>query len=69
MIETSLPTEADLIALKKMFSAIADYGKKMRLCRQVGDDSIIQNIPDVVTQEEDNCDSDGKQRHRRRGNM
>lgn len=38
-------TEADRIALNKMFKAIAEYGRKVRLHRQTDGDLAIQETP------------------------
>jgi len=43
--------EADRIALRKMFKAIADYGRQVRLHRQSVGRSLIQEIPDELAPE------------------
>jgi hypothetical protein len=45
MLPDPSPTEADRIALNKMFKAIAEYGRKVRLRKQTDMGSVIQEIP------------------------
>jgi hypothetical protein len=46
MLPDPSPSEADRIALNKMFKAIAEYGRKVRLRKQTDRGSVIQEIPD-----------------------
>ena len=46
MLPDPSPTEADRIALNKMFKAIAEYGRKVRLRKQTDGGSVIQEIPE-----------------------
>jgi hypothetical protein len=45
MLPDPSPTEADRIALNKMFKAIAEYGRKVRLRKQTDGVLAIQEIP------------------------
>ena len=44
MLPDPSPTEADRIALNKMFKAIAEYGRKVRLHKQTDGGLVIQEI-------------------------
>jgi hypothetical protein len=46
MLPNPSPTEADRIALNKMFKAIAEYGRKVRLRKQTDKGLVIQEIPE-----------------------
>ena len=46
MLPDPSPTEADRIALNKMFKAIAEYGRKVRLRKQTDGGLAIQEIPE-----------------------
>ncbi|MBL8079960.1 MAG: hypothetical protein JNM55_18475 [Anaerolineales bacterium] len=43
---TTDPMEANRIALRKMFKAIAEYGREVRLRRQANGGALIQESPD-----------------------
>ena len=51
MLPDPSPTEADRIALNKMFKAIAEYGRKVRLRKQTDGCLAIQEIPKELTPE------------------
>lgn len=46
MDTTTDPMEANRIALRKMFKAIAEYGREVRLRRQANGGAPIQEPPD-----------------------
>ncbi len=66
MQPTSPPSEADRIALRKMFKAIAEYGRRVRLRRQTEGDLVLQDIPVVPTPDRKRRSSRRKQKQRRR---
>lgn len=45
MLSISPPTEADRIALTKMFKAIAEYGRKVRLGKLANCEKPVQEVP------------------------
>jgi len=45
MVPDLPPTEADRIALNKMFKAIAEYGRSVRLRKQAQSETAEQNLP------------------------
>ena len=56
------PLDADRIALRLMFRAIAEYGRKVRLRRQAADEKMDQADPktgsadpSATAKEEDSC--------------
>jgi len=51
MLPDPSPTEADRIALNKMFKAIAEYGRKVRLRKQTDGGLVIQEVPEDPTPE------------------
>jgi len=51
MLPDPSPTEADRIALNKMFKAIAEYGRKVRLRKQTAGGLVIQEIPKELAPE------------------
>ena len=65
MLPDPSPTEADRIALNKMFKAIAEYGRKMRLRRQTDGGLAIQEIPEEPMLEQ-KSQTARRRKHRRR---
>lgn len=51
MESTTDQLEADRIALRRMFRAIADYGRQVRLRRQSKGEAPIKETQDMPTQE------------------
>ena len=51
MESTTDQLEADRIALRRMFRAIADYGRQVRLRRQSNGEALIQEPPDQPARE------------------
>ena len=61
ILENTPPLDADRIALRLMFRAIAEYGRKVRLRRQAADEKMEQADPKTgsagssTTKKEEGC--------------
>jgi len=65
MESTTDQLEADRIALRRMFRAIADYGRQVRLRRQSDGEALIPE-PEDQTVRENKIPSVPRRKHRKR---
>ena len=67
MDSTTDPMEANRIALRKMFKAIAEYGREVRLRRQSKGGAPIQEPPNGQTPERESRPARRRKQRRKKG--